>query len=125
MEVPPILPVETPKSEAINSHQVRFSDTAQHENLHSNIDPSIMSYSQEPFPRTHSERILKEYGPGAPMRHREVVREWVEGLFARHAHRELLELNTTVERAVKTDGKWVLTLRKGRTRKELLVGGEV
>ncbi|KAK1765378.1 hypothetical protein QBC33DRAFT_544136 [Phialemonium atrogriseum] len=110
--IPPALPAETPKSEAINSHQVRFSDTAQHEHLHSNIIPSLMSYTDRPFPDTLSERVLAHYGPGAPFRHRELIREWVEGIFLRDGNDRLLELNTTVERAEKKAGEWVLTLRK-------------
>jgi hypothetical protein len=112
VHIPSQMPAETPKSEAVNSHQVRYSDTPQHENLHSNIIPSIMSYTQYPFQDTLSERILEKYGPGAPFRDRELVREWVEGIFVRNGYDKLLELNTTVERAEKKDGKWVLTLRK-------------
>lgn len=112
VHIPSQLPAETPKSEAVNSHQVRYSDTPQHENLHSNIIPSIMSYTQYPFQDTLSERILEQYGPGAPFRDRELVREWVEDIFVRNGRGKLLELNTTVERAEKKDGKWVLTLRK-------------
>ncbi|KAH8898427.1 FAD/NAD(P)-binding domain-containing protein [Thozetella sp. PMI_491] len=110
--IPSQFPAETPKSEAVNGHQQRFSDSALHEHLHSNIIPSLMSYTQEPFPETLSARALEQYGPGAPYRHREVVREWVEGIFVRGGHDKLLELNTTVERAEKRHGEWVLTLRK-------------
>ncbi|KAH8646101.1 hypothetical protein BX600DRAFT_477151 [Xylariales sp. PMI_506] len=110
--IPPQFPAKTPKSEAVNGHQQRFSDTALHEHLHSNIIPSIMSYTQEPFPDTLSKRTLEDYGHGAPFRHRETIREWVEGIFVRGGHDKLLELNTTVERAEKRHGEWVLTLRK-------------
>ncbi|OCK84329.1 FAD/NAD(P)-binding domain-containing protein [Lepidopterella palustris CBS 459.81] len=110
--IPSQLPAETPKSEAVNSHQIRYSDTPQHENLHSDIIPSIMSYTQYPFPDTLSERIREKYGPGAPFRDRELVREWIEDIFVRNGNDKLIELNTTVERAEKRDGKWVLTLRK-------------
>ncbi|KAK3392702.1 thiol-specific monooxygenase [Podospora didyma] len=109
---PTQFPAETPKSEEVNNHQLRFSDSAQHEHLHSNIIPSIMSYSQEPFPPTLSQRTLTKYGPNAPFRHREVIREWVEEIFVRNEHDRLLELSTTVEKAEKRDGEWILTLRK-------------
>ncbi|KAK0624517.1 thiol-specific monooxygenase, partial [Bombardia bombarda] len=112
ISIPSTFPVETAKSEAINSHQLRFSDTAQHEHLHSNINPDIMAYTREPFPTSLSARILERYGPSAPFRHREVVREWVENIFVHNGHDKLLELSTTVERADKKDGEWVLTLRK-------------
>lgn len=114
IQIPAQFPAETLKSEATNSHQLRFSDSAQHEHLHSNIIPAIMSYTQEPFPDTLSERVLKKYGPDAPFRHREVVRQWIEGIFLRGGYhdKKVLELNTTVERAEKKDGEWILTLRK-------------
>ncbi|KAI1100741.1 FAD/NAD(P)-binding domain-containing protein [Jackrogersella minutella] len=109
---PPQLPTVTPVSEDVNGHHRRFSDTALHENLHSNIIPAIMSYTQEPFPDKLSPRTLADYGPGAPFRHHTVIREWVEGIFSRSGHEKLLELSTTVERAEKVGGEWVLTLRK-------------
>lgn len=110
--IPAQLPAVTAASEPVNGHQRRFSDTAIHEHLHSNITPEIMSFSTEPFPGTLSERALAEYGPGAPFRHHGVIREWVEGIFARGDHEKLVELETTVERAEKAGGEWVLTLRK-------------
>ncbi|KAI1805424.1 FAD/NAD(P)-binding domain-containing protein [Daldinia bambusicola] len=110
--IPKQLPAVTLPSDEINSHQRRFSDTALHENLHSNITPAIMSYTQEPFPNKLSPRTLADYGPGAPLRHHTVIREWIEGIFSRGGHEKLLELNTTVERAEKINSEWVLTLRK-------------
>jgi len=110
--IPSSFPSETPKTETINSNQLRFSDSAQNEHLHSNITPEIMSFTQEPFPSTLSERILAEYGPGAQFRHREVIREWIEGIFHRGGYDKFVSLSTTVEKAVKHNGEWVLTLRK-------------
>ncbi|KAH6645024.1 hypothetical protein BKA67DRAFT_542010 [Truncatella angustata] len=110
--VPAQLPAVTAVSEEVNGHQHRFSDTAIHENLHSNITPEIMAYSSYPFPGTLSPRTLAEYGPGAPFRHHATIRDWVEGIFKSNGHEGLLELNTTVERAAKEGGEWVLTLRK-------------
>ncbi|KAI1466386.1 FAD/NAD(P)-binding domain-containing protein [Daldinia caldariorum] len=110
--IPKQLPAVTLPSDEINSHQRRFSDTALHENLHTNITPTIMSYTQEPFPNKLSPRTLADYGPGAPFRHHTVIREWIEGIFSRGGHEKLLELNTTVERAEKINSEWVLTLRK-------------
>jgi cation diffusion facilitator CzcD-associated flavoprotein CzcO len=110
--IPAQLQAVTPASELVNNHQRRFSDTAMHEHLHTNITPEIMSFSAEAFPDTLSERALAEYGPGAPFRHHGVLREWVEGIFARNGQDGFVELNTTVERAEKVGGRWVLTLRK-------------
>ncbi|KAI6089451.1 FAD/NAD(P)-binding domain-containing protein [Hypoxylon rubiginosum] len=109
---PQQLPAVTPLSEDINGHQRRFSDTALHEHLHSNITPALMSYTQEPFPDTLSARTLADYGPGAPFRHHSTIREWVETIFSRGGHEKLVELSTTVEKAEKVGGEWVLMLRK-------------
>ncbi|USW53485.1 Putative flavin monooxygenase, FAD/NAD(P)-binding domain superfamily [Septoria linicola] len=109
--IPTQLPAVTSVTEQINSHQHRFSDTAIHENLHSNITPVIMSFSQHPFPDKLSERSIAEYGnTNVPFRHHTTIREWIESIFA--PHQKLLELETTVERAEKLRGEWFLTLRK-------------
>lgn len=110
--IPAQLPAVTPVSAEVNDYQTRFSDTALHENLHTNILPQIMSFTEAPFPDKLSERTLAEYGPGAPFRHHTTVRDWVEGIFARSGYDRFVELNTTVERAEKIGGEWVLTLRK-------------
>lgn len=112
VEVPKTFPTETPKTEKINSHQLRYSDTGVHETLHSNITPEIMAFTQEPIPKVISERTLKQYGPSAPFRPRELIREWVEEIFIRGGHQKLVEFNTTVELAEKKGDEWVLTLRK-------------
>lgn len=112
VEIPYQFPVETPKSEAINSHQMRYSDTPQHENLHSNIIPEVMSYTRYPFPDMTTERLRQTYGEFGPYRHREVIRDWVERIFKNNHYDGLVELSTTVERAEKCGTKWILTLRK-------------
>lgn len=71
-----------------------------------------MSYTREPFPDQLSERTLRQYGPGAPFRHRETIRGWVENIFVKNGNEKFLELGTTVENAVKEGDEWVLTLRK-------------
>src|ERR1700761_5041974 len=86
VHIPSRLPAETPKSEAVNSDRVRYSDTPQHENLHSNSIPSIMSYTQYPFSDTLLEGSREKYGPKAPFRDRELVLEWVEGIFVHNGH---------------------------------------
>ncbi|KAK1676888.1 thiol-specific monooxygenase [Colletotrichum godetiae] len=112
IEIPGGFPAETPRSEKNNSHQFRYSDTGVHETLHSNITPAVMAFTQEPIPQILSDRTLAQYGPGAPFRHRELIREWVEGIFTRGGHDKLVEFSTTVELAEKKGDQWVLTLRK-------------
>lgn len=110
--VPEHLPAVTPVSERVNSHQYRFSDTPTHENIHSNITPELMSYTQEPFPNKLSSQALAEYGPNAPVRHHSTIRDWIEAIFVRGGHGKLLELSTTVERVVKENHEWIVALRK-------------
>lgn len=109
--IPSSFPSETKKSDS-NSHQFRYSDTGVHENLHSNLPPSTMSFTQEPIPNILSQRTLDQYGPKAPFRHRAVVRDWVEDIFTRGGYQDLVEYDTAVEHAVKKGQEWVLTLRK-------------
>ncbi|VBB71288.1 Putative monooxygenase [Podospora comata] len=116
--VPEQFPTETPKSEQVNSQQLRFSDSAQHEHLHSNTHPDIMGYTQEPLPWTLSGRSVQRYGLDAPFRHREVIRTWIEDIFTRGGSDKHLSLHTTVERAEKVNGEWVLTLRKDGGEKD-------
>ena len=71
-----------------------------------------MCFTKEPIPEILSERTLAQYGSNAPFRHREVIRGWVEDIFVRGGTLELIEFNTTVERAEKKRHEWILTLRK-------------
>ncbi|KAL4887241.1 putative dimethylaniline monooxygenase [Aspergillus karnatakaensis] len=118
VSVPSSFPCETKREEEINSPLLRFSDTGAHEHLHSNLPPDVMCFSQEPLPKTLSERTLAKYGPDAPFRHRDVMRRWVEDVFARGKHEHLVEFSTTVELAEYVGGEWVLTLRKSRDDQE-------
>ncbi|KAI8245919.1 Thiol-specific monooxygenase [Colletotrichum sp. SAR 10_96] len=112
VDLPKTFPTWAPKTEKINSHQLRYADTGVHETLHSNITPEIMAFTQEPIPKVLSERTIAQYGPGAPFRHRELIREWIEAIFTRGGHDKLVEFSTTVELAEKKGDEWVLTLRK-------------
>ncbi|EXJ58259.1 hypothetical protein A1O7_05684 [Cladophialophora yegresii CBS 114405] len=110
--IPSSFPCETEITEAVNSAESRYSGTAVHEYLHSNLPPQTMCFTQEPIPEILSERTLAQYGSNAPFRHREVIRDWVEDIFIRGGGLDLVEFHTTVERAEKRGDKWVLTLRK-------------
>ncbi|KAJ5728125.1 dimethylaniline monooxygenase [Penicillium malachiteum] len=112
VQIPRDIPCFTPPSEDINSHTERFSDTGTHENLHSNLPPDIMCFSQEPIPPVVSEHSLSAYGPAAPFRHRDVMRKWILAIFERGGYEGLVELGTTVELAERLENEWILTLRK-------------
>lgn len=109
--VPTTFPARTAK-DPLNSLENRYSYTPQNEHLESNIDARVMSFTQEPFPSQLSALSVRQYGPNSPFRHREVVREWIQGLFNRNGYERLVEYNTTVERAEKIGQDWVLTLRR-------------
>lgn len=71
-----------------------------------------MSFTQEPIPDVVSDRARAQWGPDAPFRHREVMRQWVEDIFTRGDHAGLVSYGTSVELADYVNGEWVLTLRK-------------
>lgn len=73
-----------------------------------------MSFSQETIPPVRSERSIALHGPDTPFRHHTVVKKYIDDLFNRNGYQDLVEYNTTVERAVKSpdSGKWELTLRR-------------
>lgn len=71
-----------------------------------------MAFSQEPIPEIITEETRSKYGDGAPFRHRSVIRDWVEDIFKRNGQQQLVELDTAVERAQRSDSGWTLTLRK-------------
>jgi cation diffusion facilitator CzcD-associated flavoprotein CzcO len=118
--IPNVLPAVTEITRDVNDHAIRYSDSAIHEHLHSNITPEIMSFTQEPIPGTLSEYTVKNYGANSPYRHHTIIREYLEGIFNRVPFpgtgglQKALSLSTAVERAVKEAGEWVLTLRQER-----------
>ncbi|OKL56726.1 hypothetical protein UA08_07862 [Talaromyces atroroseus] len=112
IQVPASYPCEKPKDKNVDSHQLRFSDSAAHNHLHSNLPPEIMAFSQEPIPKILSDESLARYGPDSPFRHRDVMRQWVEDVLNRGNYGHLVEFGTTVERAEHTGKEWVLTLRQ-------------
>ncbi|KAM0287609.1 hypothetical protein ACHAO9_007639 [Fusarium lateritium] len=83
-----------------------------HEDLHSNITPEIMSYTQELFPNRLSVQALTAYGPIGLFRHHSTIREWIKYIFVRGGYGKLLELGATFERVLKENHKWTVTLRK-------------
>lgn len=94
--------------------QHRYTDAHIYPNLHTNVEASVMEYSQERIPTVRSDLSISLHGPETPFRHHTVIRQFVEDLLNRNGYQDLVEYNTTVERAVKdpASGKWVLTLRR-------------
>ncbi|KAF7526672.1 hypothetical protein G7054_g10692 [Neopestalotiopsis clavispora] len=111
---PVTIPSQFPcKAPRIDDPSRRYTDTAAHENLYSNLPPDIMGFTQEPIPAVISDHDCAQWGPDAPFRHREVMRQWVEDIFTRGNHTNLVSYGTAVELAEYVDDEWVLTLRKG------------
>jgi cation diffusion facilitator CzcD-associated flavoprotein CzcO len=101
------LPAQTPKQ---NTN--RYAETSVYPYLETNVDARTMEFSQEPISAHRSQRSIGFHGPDTPFRPHEVIRQYVEGLVNRNGYEDLIEYNTTVERATKKDGKWELVLRK-------------
>lgn len=110
--VPESLPCKRQRSERTSSHKLRFSDSGVYENLHSNLPPTTMSFTQEPLPESISEQTLERYGANAPFRHRSIIREWVKQIFVRNESHVSIDFHTTVELVEKRGQNWTLTLRK-------------
>lgn len=113
IEIPENLPRYVPRSS-----KQRFTDTATYAAMETNVDASVMEYSQERIPEIRSEWSVNLHGPDTPFRHNTVIRQYIEDLLNRHGYQDLVEYGTTVEKAVKDpkSGKWVLTLRRaGKT----------
>lgn len=107
IDIPACLPCHAP---AVRQH--RFTDSHVYPTLETNVDASTMAYSQEPIPETRTQRTITLHGHDSPFRHHSVIRSYIEGLINRNGYPGLVEYNTTVERAVKDGGKWILTLRR-------------
>ncbi|RDW86768.1 uncharacterized protein DSM5745_03410 [Aspergillus mulundensis] len=117
VEIPSSLPCHTP---SVKAH--RYTDSHIYPNLHTNVDASVMEYSgsDERIPTVRSEWSIGLHGEDTPFRHHEVICGYVESLLERNGYQDLVQYNTTVERAVKDEemGEWVLTLRKAGTGEE-------
>lgn len=94
--------------------QDRFTDSPVYPALETNVDASTMSFSQEPIPTIRSQWSIDRHGPDTPFRHHSVIRHYIEDLFTQKGYQDLVQYNTTVERAVKEPGsqKWILILRR-------------
>lgn len=107
IDIPTNLPCHAP---AVRQH--RFTDSHVYPTLETNVDASTMAYSQEPIPEIRTQRTIALHGHDSPFRHHSVIRGYVQDLINRNGYQDLVEYNTTVERASKEGEKWVLTLRR-------------
>lgn len=80
--------------------------------LETNIDASVMEFSQEPIPARRSDHSISLHGSDTPFRSHQVIRQYVEDQINRKGYKDFVEYNTTVELAVKQGEDWRLVLRK-------------
>lgn len=110
----PVQPPERLPGYAPRCQKERFADSSVYPALEANIDASVMEFSQEPIPDIKTENSVRLHGPDTPFRHHTVIRNYLENLLNRNGYQDLVEYNTTVEKAekVKPSDEWKLTLRK-------------
>ncbi|WFD37020.1 hypothetical protein MCUN1_003912 [Malassezia cuniculi] len=111
LTAPATLPAYTPPSK-----QERYHHTPTYSYLETNIDAHVMEFSQEPVPDRPSEASIAKYGKSTPFRHHTVMQQYLEGITKREGYEDHIEYNTTVEKAAKEGGEWVLTLRRSGAR---------
>ncbi|PKY08290.1 monooxygenase [Aspergillus campestris IBT 28561] len=112
-DLPVAIPSDLPRhAPALTQH--RFTDSHIYPTLETNVDVTTMCYSQESIPTVRTDRTVALHGPDSPFRHHTVIRQYVEDLLNRNGYQDLVEYNTTVERATKDPrtGQWVLVLRR-------------
>lgn len=110
LPIPGHLPAQTPASP-----QPRFAESSIYPYLETNVNDVAMSFTGgglESIPDRRSEWSVSMHGPETPFRHWQVLREYVTALWTRHGYGDLVSYGTTVERAEKVGGEWVVTLRR-------------
>ncbi|KAJ5372486.1 hypothetical protein N7517_004492 [Penicillium concentricum] len=109
LKIPEHLPCRTPVVS-----QDRFMDSPVYPTLETNVNAGAMSFSQEEIPEVRSQWSIERHGADTPFRHHSVIRKYIEDLFNRNGYQDLVQYNTTVERAIKDPStqKWVLTFRR-------------
>ncbi|KAJ5922272.1 hypothetical protein N7516_009975 [Penicillium verrucosum] len=109
LKIPEHLPCRTPVVS-----QDRFTDSPVYPTLETNVNAGAMSFSQEEIPTVRSQWSIERHGADTPFRHHSVIQKYIEDLFNRKGYQDLVQYNTTVERAIKDPNtlKWVLTYRR-------------
>lgn len=110
LPTPENLPAKTPASP-----QPRFAESSIYPYLETNVDDVAMSFTgggPESIPPERSAWSVQMHGPATPFRHWRVLRDYVAALWRRGGYGDLVSYCTTVERAEKVGGEWVVTLRR-------------
>lgn len=113
LPAPQQLPTYTPKCS-----RERYDQTATYSYLETNIDAHVMEFSQEIIPDVRSDASVSMYGPTTPFRHHTVMQKYLQDLCNRDEYSDHIEFKTTVEKAQKKNGEWVLTLRRSGDKRD-------
>jgi hypothetical protein len=106
-EIPSKLPAQTPKQTT-----PRYAETSVYPYLETNVDASIMEFSQEPIPIERSPTSIARHGTDTPFRPWQTIQRYVQSLVDRKAYQDLVSYNTTVELVSKVNDEWEVVLRK-------------
>jgi cation diffusion facilitator CzcD-associated flavoprotein CzcO len=80
--------------------------------LETNVDASIMEFSQEPIPIERSATSIARHGIDTPFRPWQTIQRYVQSLVDRKGYQDFVSYNTTVELVSKVKGEWEVVLRK-------------
>ena len=86
--------------------------------LETNIDATVMEFSQEPIPVERSATSIARHGLDTPFRPHQTIQKYVAGLVNRKGYSDLVSYSTTVERVTKVNGEWEAVLRKSGETKD-------
>lgn len=106
-EIPEKLPAQRPKQTF-----VRYDETSVYPYLETNVDASIMEFSQEPIPVERSEISIARHGTDTPFRPWQTIQRYVQSLVDRKGYQDFVSYSTTVELVSKVNGEWEVVLRK-------------
>ena len=106
-KLPDHFPIQTPK-QLTN----RYAETSVYPYLETNIDATVMEFSQEPIPVERSASSIARHGLDTPFRPYQTIQKYVASLVDRNGYADLISYNTTVERVTKLNGEWEVVLRK-------------
>jgi cation diffusion facilitator CzcD-associated flavoprotein CzcO len=112
-QIPDKLPAQRPKQAS-----ARFDETSMYSYLETNIDASIMEFSQEPIPVERSATSIARHGADTPFRPWQTIQRYVQSLVDRKGYQDLVSYNTTVELVSKVNGEWEVVLRKSGERSD-------
>lgn len=105
--LPDKFPAQTPRQ-----NTARYEETSVYPYLETNVDASVMEFSQEPIPVERSATSIARHGTDTPFRPYQTIQRYVQCLVDRKGYGDLVSYNTTVELATKVGDEWEVVLRQ-------------